>query len=230
MAISETRPAETRLPRPSGAAIRFSTLSTSSFVRSAIAYFPVVRPGIDPITEAPQPCARRTGSTSVSNQGVTFQPGIVAPRGMRQGEDRRRERCSLAPVAHRLIERASIGSDPGASAWHATPRRHDEVDARQCRNHAGAPGRGAFGPGRQVGARWPTAGKTKAHGHDGDPAGIVEYFLAEAEPLPQPLSGGIGEWPARGMDAGSRRLAGNQDARRSQLPASTGRGSCGSVV
>ena len=55
--------------------------------------------------------------------------------------------------------------------------------------------------------------EAEPHGQDGDPLGVVEDLGINAEPAPQPVTRGVGEGPARGMDPDPRRLARDQDAR-----------------
>jgi len=88
------------------------------------------------------------------------------------------------------------------------------VDLRHQRHQLSAPCRRAFAARRQVAALGILAGKAEPHRHDGEFLGVVELFVADAEPASQSIAGRIGERHAGNMHLGARRLAGEQDARR----------------
>ena len=82
------------------------------------------------------------------------------------------------------------------------------------REQAGVPGAGALPPRRQVASGRVVAGKAEPHGHDGDPALVVELLWSYPEPGPQPVAGGVREGLAGGMDAHAGRLAADAQACR----------------
>jgi hypothetical protein len=82
------------------------------------------------------------------------------------------------------------------------------------REQAGVPGAGALPPRRQVAAGCVVAGKAKPHGHDGDPALVVELLWSYPEPRPQSVAGRVCEGLAGGVDAYAGGLAADTQACR----------------
>ena len=75
-----------------------------------------------------------------------------------------------------------------------------------------APGLCAFAARRQIAAFRVETRKTESHRHDRNLHRIVEYLLADPEPLAQADAGRIGEGAPRGVNADARRLAGDAEA------------------
>src|SRR5208337_1136315 len=119
----------------------------------------------------------------------------------------------VAPVADR------IGQSPGGDCPIQMPllrivaHEQNELEIGESRKQSLAPGFRAFAARRHVAAFGVEARKAESHRHDGDLRRIVEYRLADPEPLAQADAGWIGEGAPRGMNPGARRLAGDAEAR-----------------
>ena len=82
----------------------------------------------------------------------------------------------------------------------------NELQIGHERKHWLAPQFGAFPPRRHISAIGVEAGEAEAHWNDGDPLGIVEDLLSDAEPEAQARARRIGVWTPRSMDTDARRL------------------------
>lgn len=71
----------------------------------------------------------------------------------------------------------------------------------------------AFAPRRKIGPLGISPGKTKTHGNDRDPRGVVELFRRHAHPGAQPIPRWIGEGCTRLMHACARRLPEDREPR-----------------
>ena len=91
--------------------------------------------------------------------------------------------------------------------------RQNALDPGHCDENLVVPLHPAFAARRQVAAGGVVAGEAEAHGEHGDGAAIVEGDGVEAHPVAQAIAGGVGEGQTGGVDAGSRRLPGDEDAR-----------------
>jgi hypothetical protein len=96
IAMSVTSPAETTLPRPSGAAMRFSTERTSSCVTLAISKNPYVSLRLDrkhrqrqvaKVEKACHPAPEDGQSSASSNHGFRFNQPLLRQEGCGSGND-----------------------------------------------------------------------------------------------------------------------------------------------
>ena len=92
--------------------------------------------------------------------------------------------------------------------WHGHEHRADRV----------MPGSAADRRRRQVRALGVVARKAEGGGNHRHARQIVEHILTDPEPVPKPVAGGIGEGPPGLVNPQTRRLAGDQDARRGTEP------------
>ena len=154
--------------------------------------------------------ALRNGSKSISNQGLRFSQPMLRHDGCGSGRTFGLPGAAkmAPPVRDRLGQRsrARCAQMPGlrieADGQHQLDLRHQRqqpAPARPARIRAAAAGRRLWRPGRESrspSARWRTVG-------------VVELVAADAEPIAQPVAGGIveracpmactlvpGAWPA----------------------------------
>ena len=80
--------------------------------------------------------------------------------------------------------------------------------------NAPAPGVGADFGRRQVGALCVIAWKADGHGPDRDLCSVIEGSIVDPHPVAKSVTGAVVKGDARFVDAHSRRLSRDQDARR----------------
>src|SRR5262245_10626753 len=150
---------------------------------------------------------------------VGGEPGIVAPRGVRQADPAWLLTAGeqLAPGPHRGGHAAG-GCRSQVPALRIAADGEEQLKLRHRRKQAPMPPRLAFGPRWQVAAAGIVAGKTKAHGHDGNAVLIVEFRRRQSKPAAQAVAGGIAERHPRGMHANAGCLAADDEARRRARP------------
>ena len=93
-----------------------------------------------------------------------------------------------------------------------------EADRGHGGQRAGAPGGGADGGRRQVGALGVVAGEAEGHGQDGEAAAVVEGVAVDAEPVAEAVAGGVVEGAAERVHAGAGGLAAEEDRRGRREP------------
>src|SRR5271155_3307247 len=147
--------------------------------------------------------------------GVALQPAVVPPRRMRHGHEARTVAGAIdvAPLAD------GFGQPGGDECRAEMPRlgvladEQDELEIGQAMKQSLAPGLRAFAARRQVPAFGVETRKAESHRHDRNLHRIVEYLLADPEPLAQADAGRIGEGASRDVNPDARRLAGDAEAR-----------------
>ena len=140
--------------------------------------------------------------------GVFLQPAVVAPGGMRQGQDARLLRMAkdVAPAPHGLGEPV-LEVSPRCQACAYWPISRTRSRSGSAWNSGWRQASAHSRRGRQVAAFRILPGKAGSHRHDGDLGGIVESRFIQSEPGAQPGAGTVRERDPAGMGPGARCLA-----------------------
>ena len=145
---------------------------------------------------------------------IALQPVVVPLRRVRHRHEARTVAGTIdvAPLADGFGQPAGDECRAEMPLLRILADKQDEFEIGQAMKQSLAPSFRAFAARRQVAAFRVKTRKAESHRHDRNFRRIVEYVLADTEPLAQADAGRIGVGAPRGMNPNTRRLTGDAQA------------------